>query len=276
MGSWSKGIFGKEYIGRTGIIVAGTISPYYEKNILKMFEKVLDKKDQVYHAYVVKKGKNIHPLVFNVLGAPAAIDCVSILHDGGCRNLVFVGFAYGFKNKVGDAVVPNKSYHFDGIYHALKIDKDFSLPDYELNEKLKQILRKEKNDFFEGINISVPSVTLQPKHKNKDYERIKPTTLEMEYAAFLSWTREIGIRSAGVMIISDTKNDSIGDEGRRKIRREKRESVIASIVKNISDFDLKPLKNSEKFSLDQCLAEIVEIDDKTLSIYRRNDKKLKS
>jgi len=275
MGSWSKGIFGRDYVGRTGIIVAGTISPEYEESILKLFDKVLERKDQVYHACVVRKGKNIHPIVFNVLGAPAAVDCISVLHDGGCRNLIFVGFAYGFMNKVGDFVVPDRSYHFDGIYHALKMDKDSSFPDKELNDKLKQVLMKEKVKFFGGSNISVPAVTLQPKHRNKDYERIKPVSLEMEFAAFLSWSEEIGIRSAGVMIISDTKNDSIGNEGRRKTRRKKREEIITSIVKNISDFDLKPLKNSEKFSLDRCLAEIVEIDDKTPSIYRRNNKRLK-
>jgi len=276
MGSWAKGIFGRGYVGRTGIIIAGTISPGYEKSILKLFDEVLDRKDQVYHACVVRKGKNVHPVVFNVLGAPAAVDCISVLHDGGCRNLIFVGFSYGFRNKVGDVVVPNKSFHFDGVYHALKMDKDSSSPDKELNDKLKQVFMKEKVKFFEGSNISVPAVTLQPKHRNKDYERIKPITLEMEFAAFLSWTKEVGIRGAGVMIVSDTKNDSIGDEGRRKTRRKKREEIITSIVKNISDFDLKPLKNSEKFSLDQCLAEIVEIDDKTPSIYRRNNKRLKS
>lgn len=58
-------------------------------------------------------------------------------------------------------------------------------------------------NFIEGINISVPAVTFQLPHNNKDYLKIKPTTVEMELAACLSRAKEIGMRAAGTLIISD-------------------------------------------------------------------------
>jgi purine-nucleoside phosphorylase len=271
MGLWVKTEYGREKIGKTGIMFAGTSAPGLERKVLKMFDEVLYSRDHVYHNYLVKKGKKTYPLLFNILGAPAAVDALSVLHAGGCRNLIFIGYAYGgFENlEVGSIVVPTEAYHFEGIFHPMKIDKEVSFPDNELNKRLKQVLRKAGISFLEGINISVPAVTLQPKHKNKDYERIKPLTLEMEYAAVLSRAKEIGIRAAGLMIISDNKEAGLDDDEKRKIRRKKKEEITASIIKNLDQFSLKPLKHADKFDINQYLAEVIETDDEAPNVYRK-------
>ncbi|MFH1209215.1 MAG: hypothetical protein V1663_00285 [archaeon] len=101
MGKWAKKLFGKESFSKIGIILAGTANPYTEKKVLSLFDKVISKKDSVFHAYLVrKKGRN-YPLVFNVYGAPAMIDVLTEMHDGGCRIVVFIGYAYaGFQNNL--------------------------------------------------------------------------------------------------------------------------------------------------------------------------------
>jgi len=275
MGHWAKSDFGRENIGSVGLMVAGTSNPEIEKSSLRLFDEMIASKDVVYHTYLVRKGKNIHPLVFNVLGAPALIDVLSVLHEGGCRNIIFIGSAYGgFKNlELGEVVVPTKSYHFDGIFHAVKMDKDVSMPDGKIKSQLKKILQKEKIIFHEGINISVPAVTLQPKHNNKEYKKIKPICLEMEFAAFLSRAKEIGIRAAGVMIISDNRHTSLNDLEKREARRNIKKRIIDAVVKNIDSFDLKPMKNSNNFNIDSYLADVIEMDDDPVNVYRQGSRK---
>lgn len=273
MGHWAKTEFGREQLGTTGIIVAGTGTPELEKSVMSSFDEIISSKDIVYHTYLARKGKHIHPVVFNVLGAPVVIDILSVLQEGGCKNIIFIGFAYGgFKNlELGEVVVPTESYHFDGIFHAVKMDKDVSRPNSMMRSQLKKVLQKEKIRFHEGINISVPAVTLQPKHNNSDYNRIRPICLEMEFAAFLSRAKEIGIRAAGVMIISDNRHTSLNDIKKREARREIKNDIIRAVIRNIDSFDLKPMKGSDRFNIDRYLADVIEMDD-GINVYRRVSK----
>lgn len=146
MGNWAKGTFGKENFGEIGIIIAGTNKLEVEKKILGFFDEVISSKDNVYHAHLVRKNNNEYPVVFNVYGAPAVLDVLTEMQDGGCRTVIFFGYAYGgFTNlEVGSIVIPKKAYHFDGIYHHIKPDRKFSAPDKELKEKLEFVLKKIK------------------------------------------------------------------------------------------------------------------------------------
>src|SRR3989344_5188907 len=124
MGHLAKSLFGKDKIGSIGVVLAGTNKKEFEKKILSYFDKTLNFKDSVYHAYLARKNNIDYPIVFNVYGAPAMIDVMTEMHDGGCRTIIFVGYAYGgFKNiNIGSVVVPNQAYHFDGIYHGIRLD----------------------------------------------------------------------------------------------------------------------------------------------------------
>src|SRR3989344_8819017 len=95
MGSWAKSAFGRGQFNDVGIIVAGTNSLEFEKAILDMFDEVVSSKDRVYHAHLVRKGKGYYPIVTNVYGSPALVDVLTEMHDGGCRTVIFVGYAYG-------------------------------------------------------------------------------------------------------------------------------------------------------------------------------------
>ena len=263
MGSWAKVLFGKENFSSVGIVIAGTNSEDFEKRILNYFDEVISSKDSVYHAHLVKKGDKEYPIMFNVYGAPAMVDVLSEMHDGGCRNVIFVGYAYGgFKNyEVGTLVLPTKSYHYDGIYHAMKLDQEASLPDNELREVVKGLL----GEFVEGVNISVPAVTFQLPHT--EYKEINPITVEMETAACFSRSKQIGIRSAAVLIISDNKSESIGSNDKRKERRVAKEKVIKLIIDNLDQFNLPDL--GVDFKVDDYLANVIADPDDETNIYKK-------
>ncbi|HLC51774.1 MAG TPA: hypothetical protein VJI98_00850 [Candidatus Nanoarchaeia archaeon] len=267
MGSWAKSLFNKENFSNVGIIVAGTNSPEFEQKILSYFERVIFSKDSVYHAHLaLLKGKE-YPIVFNVYGAPALVDVLTEMHDGGCRNVVLVGYAYGgFKNlEIGEIVLPSMSYHFDGIYHALKLDKKAEVPDKDLRNILKELLDK----YVEGVNISVPAVTFQLPHI--EYKELDPITVEMETAACFSRSKEIGIRSAAILVISDNKKDSINDDRKKEIRRSAKEKVLKLVIENLEQFDLPDL--GVEFKIDEYLANVIADPDDTTNVYKKNNAK---
>jgi len=270
MGKWAKSLFGQETFEAVGIVVAGTNKQAFEKEILGFFDEVVSSKDSVFHAHLVKKDGKAYPIVFNVYGAPAMVDVLTEMHDGGCRTVLFVGYAYGgFKNlAIATIVVPSQSYHFDGIYHPLKIDKKVALPDQELKEKLEQLFTKHKIEYIEGINVSVPAVTLQLPHANKEYQEIQPATVEMELASCLSRSKDIGMRAVGTLIISDNRTAGMGDESKRKLRYEGKRKVLKTLIDNIAVFTLPPLAREKVFTIDQCLAAIIDDPKDLTNIYK--------
>lgn len=274
MGKWAKSLFGREKFDRVGLVIAGTISPKFERRVLALFDKVVSSKDAVYHGHLAKKGGHYYPILTNVYGAPAIMDSLTEMYDGGCRNIIFVGYAYGgFKANldVGSYTLPTKAYHFDGIYSPLDTSRTMSLPNKELRAKLKQVLDKGKVPYVKGSNISVPSVTFQLPHENIKYKAIKPrpVSLEMELAACFSRARDIGMRAAGVLIVSDNRTSSIGDENKSKLRKQAKLNVLRYIVNNLSRFRLPALKTKRRFDIDEQLASIIEDPEDLTNIYRK-------
>ena len=272
MGKWAKSLFGSEKFDKVGIVLAGTTGDIYEKRFLSLFDKVLSSKDRVYHGHLVKKDKYIYPVLTNVYGAPAMMDSLTKMYDGGCRNVIFIGYAYaGFKKSldIGSIVLPVKSYHFDGIYSPLDPSRTIALPNKELRNKLKDVLNDNGVEYQEGINISVPAVTFQLPHANEKYKRINPLTVEMELSACFSRAKDIGIRSTGVLIISDNRISSIGDETKTIMREEPKFKVLECLVNNLRKFDLPNLKTKRKFDIDEHLASIIELPNDTRNIYKK-------
>lgn len=270
MGKWAKSLFGREKFHRVGILLAGTRHPALEKKLLAQFDKVLSSKHSAVDGHLLKKGKNAHAVVSNVYGGPSVMDALALMHDGGCRTVIFIGYAYaGFKKplEVGSFTVPTKSYHFDGIYSSLDPSRTMATPNRDLKAKLKQVLAKAGIPFVEGPNVSVPSVTFQPPHYNEHYKKINPLTLEMELAAFLSRTKDLGMRGAAVLVISDNKKSSIAHK--KELRRQGKLQAFKAIVKNLKKFDLSPLKTKHTFTIDKHLASIIEDPEDVTNVYRK-------
>lgn len=270
MGKWAKRVFGQEQIGNIGIALAGTANPDFEKKLIGMFDQVLFQQDSVYHTYLLKKGKMTYPVVSNIYGAPAMVDVLTEMHDGGCKTVIFVGYAYGgFRNlEVGSVVVPSRSYHFDGLYHAVKLDRTVARPDKLLKQTIEKMFQERGMIYHQGTNISVPAVTFQLPHHNKEYLRIQPVSVEMELAACLSRGKDIGVRTAGVLIISDNRSSSIGGEEKRQLRYETKLRVLEAVIANLGKINVPPLKTKKEFSIDEHLASIIEDPKNHVNVYR--------
>ena len=154
------------------------------------------------------------------------VDSLAVMHDGGCNNVLFIGSGYGFNLEVGSIVLTEKSYHFDGIYHPVEPDRKTSKPDKELMRIVERLLKTEKISFCKGTNISVPAVTFQPKHANKEYQELKPETLEMELAACFSRAKDFGMRAVGILLVSDTRKKHIAEGDNKKRRNLARMEVL--------------------------------------------------
>ncbi|QQG38675.1 MAG: hypothetical protein HYS32_03670 [Candidatus Woesearchaeota archaeon] len=274
MGKWAKRSFGQETFEKIGIIFGGTVVEHIEKEIVGSFDKVVSKKEKVYHAYILERGGKAYPILFNVYGAPAVMDLVAYLHDGGCRNLLFIGYAYGgFKQnlQVGSVFVPDKIYHFDGIYHGVRLDRKFTSPDEQLKKRLEEVLTKNKIEYTKGANISVPSVTFQLPHANEEYEKIGPATVEMESAACLSRAQDLGVRAVSILIISDNRVSSIEDDQKRIISNDTKIKVAKTLIESLNSFKLQPLKTKKEFNIDEHLANIIHDPEDTTNIYRKGE-----
>lgn len=268
MGKWAKDEFGLGKVGKIGIIVAGNISSNMEKKVLSYFDEILCTGDHVYHTHIVKKNRKRYFIAFNVYGAPAILDLLTLMYDGGCRTVIFMGSAYGFKDlDIGSYTIPNKAYHFEGFYSIFDPSKTLSIPDKDLIKKVKQILDKNKMKYSEGPNISVPAVTFQLPHANERYKKIKPLSLEMELAACFSRCKEIGIRTAGILWISDSKKKSISKITKKQKLAKKK--IIKTIINHLNYFNLPPLKVKRKFNIDKHLASIIEDPDDVVNVYKK-------
>jgi len=210
MGKWCKNLLRQETCGKIGIVIAGTSRPEFEKEVLGLCDEVISSKDSVYHAHLVKKNGITLPIIFNIYGAPAMVDVLTEMYDGGCHTVLFLGVAYGgFKNlEVGTIIIPTKAYHFDGLYYAVKLDREVALPDQELKKVLESLFTEQNIKYVEGVNISVPAVTFQLPHNNDLYRKIDPSTVEMELASFFSRAKDIGMRAAASLVISDNRKSS--------------------------------------------------------------------
>ncbi len=270
MGNWAKRLFGRESFEEVGIVLAGTNQPEFERGVLSLFDKIISSKDSVYHAHLVEKNTKAYPIVFNIYGAPAMMDVLAEMHDGGLRNAIFVGYAYGgFRNlDIGTLVIPDRAYHFDGLYSVLDPSRTLSLPDEELTKRVIKILGREKIKYQLGSNISVPAVTFQRPHDNEEYRKIKPHTVEMELASFYSRSKYLGIRAAAILVISDNRSEAISDETKRKKKTDAKTKVLELVIDNLESLKLPRLKVKKEFSIDEHLASIIEDPEDVTNIYR--------
>jgi purine-nucleoside phosphorylase len=271
MGQWAKNLFGKEQFSNIGIVMAGTATQEFEKKILSYFDEIISSKDSVYHAYLVKKKNKLYPIVFNIYGAPAMVEVATLMHDGGCKNIIFIGYAYGGLGNlnVGEVVISDKAYHFEGIYHKLDSKRDIDYPDKKLMKQIVTTFNKSKIKYQIGSNISVPSVFFQPNHANEIYKKIKPLTLEMELASCYSQSKDIGVRCAGILIISDTKKIRIDDKNKKIERRVSKDNVLKAIIKNIEKFNIPALKVKKEYNIDEHLAEIIHDPEDKTNAYKK-------
>ena len=210
MGNWAMHEFGKDKLPKRCYLFAGTTPEYVKNSILEHYNEVILHKHDVYERYIVKDKENEDLLIFQAYGAAVVADILSILKDGEVEEVIFIGTAFGLSNKLktGDVVIPSKVQCLDGITNLID-SATYVVPNDEFRKKILDLLDEHKVDFKEGLTVSVPTVFWRLDNNKFDSNII---ALEMELSAFLHFSYKLELRSAGILVISDTINHSLLDD----------------------------------------------------------------
>ncbi len=214
MGEWAKKEFGSSELPVKCFIFAMTVDQYMRESILSYFNTINFHKHDSYEAYIVNDGNEDVLLLFQIFGAVLTADILCILNEGNVKEIILIGYAYGLKDdlELGDAIIPDKVQCLDGVTNFLE-DIDYTYPDKLIQSKIVQALEENNQKYFRGITISVASLFWRPEKLLKSMDN-NAIALEMEFASFCCFSKKLGIASAGVLIISDTKSHSLLDDTR--------------------------------------------------------------
>lgn len=232
MGDWAKSDFSVSKLPETVILVAGTNPLPIQKKILSLFDEVLVHRDIVCQAYIVRKGNKKYVLIFHVYGSALAVDELHVLKDGNCKELFFIGYAWCRKEnaKVGDYILPSKTYVMDGFTNILFKKAKFAYQNVKLKKQLKQALLQIKKPIHVGTTISIPSVFRRPAEYKSIRKKINAIAHEQELASVLYFSKLLGIKAAGALIVSDTKEQRLHAEESKKIRQNALYKSIKAII----------------------------------------------
>ena len=207
MGKWVIHEFGIEKLPKRCYLFAGTTPEDVKNKILQQYNEIVFHKHDVYERYIVKDKQREDVLIFQAYGAAVVADILAILKDGEVEEVIFIGTAFGLSNnlKTGDIVIPNKVQCLDGIT-SLFDSISYVVPNNQERQKIMDILLKNNVNFIEGLTVSVPT-TFWRLDGSKFNSNI--IALEMELSAFIHFSLKLELKSAGILIISDTINHSL-------------------------------------------------------------------
>lgn len=218
MGGWAKSDFGVSELPRTAIIFGGGNSLELEDRIIASFDKVIEKRHGVYHAYIVRKGQRDYALLFQVYGPALAVDGLHVLHDGGCKEVLFIGYAWCRAKTavVGDYVLPSKTLLLDGFTNILAPRAKWAHADVAMQSKIERAAQRLDKPIHKGVTVSVPSVFRKPKGYSETLKKVRGIAHEQELGALLHFSKALKMRSAGALIVSDTFHQTLyGDDSVR-------------------------------------------------------------
>jgi len=232
MGTWSKSDFGVSKLPSTAIIFGGGNPLDIENRIVDLFDRIIQKRHGVYHAYVVRKGQKDFTLLFQVYGPALAVDGLHILHDGGCKEMLFIGYAWCCAEKavVGDYILPSKTLLLDGFTNVLAPRAKWAQGDVTLHSKIERATQCLKTPIHKGITISIPSVFRKPKGYGETLKKVRGIAHEMELGSLLFFSKDLKIHSAGVLIVSDTPHQTLYGEESERARTEALIRLSAEVV----------------------------------------------
>ncbi|MEN6462254.1 MAG: hypothetical protein ABFC94_12905 [Syntrophomonas sp.] len=207
MGEWSKWEFGFEELPNSCFIFGGTSSPETIQSVISSFDTIIFHKHDNYEAYIVEKYSQKILILFQVYGAAMVADLIFLLKDGGVKEIVFIGAAYGMEKQiaVGDFILPSRIQCLDGVASTLD-NNEFSYPDAGLRTWVGKLFIENEISIWQGDTVSVPTTFYHPSSDKYDREVI---ALEMELASLCHYAFKTGIKACGVLVVSDTENHSL-------------------------------------------------------------------
>lgn len=245
MGEKAKQLSGHENFDNIALVITGSHTKETEEKIITFFERIINKKETNYRTYLCQKAGKTYPVIFNAYGASAIIDLVPALKDGGCDTIILIGYADGtLKNlELGKIVIPEISYHYDGVYTVQKPVRKEAKPSQELKTQLHKILYNEQIIFVAGTNISVPAKNLQPP--NSDYSMLHASTKELELSSLLTAAKENNIHAAGILVIEENNTFTLPEHIKERMVTESKIRVLKTLIKNIHNLQVSKNKKPQ-------------------------------
>lgn len=230
MGDWAKWELSKSELPERCYIFAGTSPQFIIDQVIREYKEVIFQKHDNYNPYILSDGKEETLILFQVYGAAMVADLLAILNDGKVKEIVFIGAAYGISKElnVGDYVIPQKVQCLDGVT-SVQNNIDFTYPDENLFLRITKSFDKENLKYKKGTTISVPTTFWHPSETKYDKNAI---ALEMEFSSLCHFSQKLSIKSAGVLVISDTSNHSLLDN--RELRYKNIFKAFSVIKNNIA------------------------------------------
>jgi purine-nucleoside phosphorylase len=222
-------MIGTDKIPERCIICAGTTKEEWIEKILPIFdsfERIACRSLGCFYS-AKYKGKKIM-LAFNVIGSPASMRLTEILTQNGAKRIIFIGWAGGYKNDIGEFVIPSKTYCADGITTIMKPGIKFAYPDKNLSWKVKGYLDRKGVKYTEGVTYCViyPHKKFYDKRIESQKGAVKPLAVEMELAPYFFIARKNKAPVAAMLVVSDTKGKSANTGTNQKIRVESQKRAI--------------------------------------------------
>lgn len=207
MGAWAEIEFGVKILPSRAYLFAGISGKEKIDAVVGSFDRVLVHRHDCYERYLVSGSEAA--VMFQLYGAPILCDLVTVLKDGGVKEAIFFGYACGLADgmRVGDCVVPTQVQALDGVSARIGAGT-YTAPDADLTSLISDALQQKQIAFRRGKSVSVPATFWHGNEKVIDPDAI---ALEMEFAAFCHCARVKGIKAAGVLVISDTRHQSLLD-----------------------------------------------------------------
>lgn len=212
MGEWAKMEFGREELPRRCYLIAGGTPRGVVDSMLAEYGESIVRHHDVYERCLVRDGDEETVLAFQLYGAPIVADFLYVLHDGGTSEVIFLGLAYGkaVDLKVGDYVIPTRTQCMDGVSQLLGAG-EYTQPDPELTRDVVCALDAAGLSARQGPTVSVPSTFW---HADETLHAQDTIALECEFAGTCYCGAKLGLKVAGVFVISDTAKQDMLDESR--------------------------------------------------------------
>lgn len=210
MGNWAATEFGVSILPARAYLFAGVSQPAKVDAIIHHLGTVQVHRQDVYERFLVTHGDRQTAVMFQLYGAPVMCDLATVLHTGQVQEVIFFGYAGALAEglRIGECVVPVEVQALDGVTAKLG-GGPYATPDPDLVETITSALDHQHLPFRRGKTVSVPATFW-----HGDETQIDPDALavELELAAWCHCARTMGIKTAGILTISDTSEMGLLDE----------------------------------------------------------------
>ncbi|MBI2043955.1 nucleoside phosphorylase [Candidatus Pacearchaeota archaeon] len=159
------------------------------------------KKIKLYSLLTIYVYKDIGIVRMTGIGAPNAATVLEELIALGGKEFINIGTAGGLDTE--GVFLCTKALRDEGTsYHYLP-HGDYTYPDQKLTKKLKNVLRKEKVPFLEGVTWTIDAPYRETRAEVEQYSKQGVATVEMEASALFAVAQYRKVKIASAFIVSD-------------------------------------------------------------------------